>query len=177
VLRELGASESLPDAAVLGNEGDGQAQRDAIRSVLAIGSDRAFRLVEQVLLNGTPESRDALMQAIAAQRDDRAGSLYAFLVRQLDHRGALAGVYLRAIQALGTSRSPEGVAALEAALYRRGTWWAPGRIAPIRMAAAAALARIATPDAIAALNKAADGGPRSLRAVVRPHLRGERSLR
>jgi len=177
VLRELGESESLPDAAVLGNEGDSQAQRDAVRAVLAIGTDRAFRLMEQVLTNGTPASRDAVMHAIAAQRDERAGALYAFLVRHMDHRGPLAAVYQRAIQALGTSKSADAVLALESALYRRGDWWAPRRIAAIRMAAAATLARIATTDAIAVLSKAADAGPRGVRAVVQPHLRSRGGLR
>jgi hypothetical protein len=175
VLRELGESDSLPDAAVLGNERDTQAQRDAVRAVLAIGTDRAFRLLEHVLTNATPAARDALMHAVAAQRDERAGALYAFLVRHMDHRGSLAAAYQRAIQALGTSKSEDAVLALESALYRRGDWWAPRRIAAIRMAAAATLARIATADAIAVLSKAADTGVRGVRAAVQPHLRSRGS--
>ena len=171
VLRELGETESLPEAAVLGNERDSQAQRDAVRAVLTIGTDRAFRLMEHVLTSGTPAARDALMHAVAAQRDERAGALYAFLVRHMDHRGSLAGVYQRAIQALGTAKSADAVLALESALYRRGDWWAPRRIAAIRVAAAATLARIATADALAVLSKAGETGPRGVRAAVQPHLR------
>jgi hypothetical protein len=65
---------------------------------------------------------------------------------------------------------------LKSALYR-GEWWAPRRTAAIRGAAAQALARIAVPDAVAALEEAASSGTRGVRTAARAFLTGGRSAR
>ena len=55
----------------------------------------------------------------ARVRDERAAPLFAYILRHVDHRGPLAAVYLRAIEALGALRDPEGVAPLKEALVPR----------------------------------------------------------
>jgi HEAT repeat protein len=87
----------------------------------------------------------------------------------MDHRGALEGPYLRAIEALGALRDPEGVKPLGEALHK-GEWWAPRRTREIRTAAASALARIGTPEAQSQLEEAAKTGPRGLRSIARAQL-------
>ena len=63
------------------------------------------------------------------------------------------------------ARSPP-FEALKLALYR-GEWWAPRRTAALRAAAAAALARVGTPEALAVLEDAGQSGPRGVRAAAR----------
>ena len=116
------------------------------------------------------------MQALTLVRDDRTTPLFSYILNHLDHRGALESIYMRAIEAIGTLKDPAGVPALKTALYR-GEWWAPRRTATLRAAAAQALARIAAPEAVAALEEAAASRSRGIRTAVRAHLSGGRGAR
>ena len=176
LLREFGGSEALPELAGLLNDNEQQVQREAVRAIMRIGTDSAYQVLEQALIGGTPQSRDMIMQALTLGRDERATPLFSYILHHVDHRGQLATIYLRAIEALGTLRDPAGVPALKLALYR-GEWWAPRRTAAIRDAAAQALARIAAPEAVAALEEAAASGSRGIRTAARAHLASGRAAR
>jgi HEAT repeat protein len=169
LLREFGGSEALPELILLLNDSELQVQREAIRAMLNIGTDEAYRTLQQALTNGTPQSREAIMQAIGLVRDERATPLFVYILGHVDHTGPLRPVYLRAMESLGALRDPEAVEPLTTALYR-SEWWAPRRTAQLRAAAASALARIGTPAAVEALRKAAASPSRSIRAVARPAL-------
>jgi HEAT repeat protein len=169
LLREFGGSEALPELTLLLDDSELQVQREAIRAMLHIGTDEAYRALQQALANGTPQSREAIMQAIGLVRDERATPLFVYILGHVDHTGPLRPVYLRAMESLGALRDPEAVEPLTAALYR-GEWWAPRRTAQLRAAAASALARIGTPAAIEALRNAAASPSRGIRAVARPAL-------
>src|SRR5207248_2308568 len=89
--------------------------------ILNIGTDAAFRILEQALTSGTTRSRDAIMQSIGTVRDERSTPLFTYILGHVDHRGALAPIYLRAIESLGALRDPAGVASLRSAqLYSAG---------------------------------------------------------
>jgi HEAT repeat protein len=169
LLREFGGSEALPDLTLLLDDSELQVQREAIRAMLNIGTDEAYRTLQQALTNGTPQSREAIMQAIGLVRDERATPLFVYILGHVDHKGPLRPVYLRAVESLGALRDPDAVEPLTAALYR-GEWWAPRRTAQLRAAAASALARIGTPAAVEALRRAAASPSRGIRAVARPAL-------
>jgi hypothetical protein len=169
LMREFGGSDALPDLTELMNDNAPQVQREAVLAILTIGTNPAYQILGQALTTGTAQSRDAMLSALAASRDERAGPLWGYILANIDHRGPLQPVYVRAIESLGTLRAPEGVVPLKDALYR-GEWYAPGRTKMLRSAAAAALARIATPDAVAALEEAASNGPRSVRVIAKEHL-------
>jgi HEAT repeat protein len=143
---------------------------------LRIGTAKAYEVLGQALATGTEPSREAIMQSLALVRDERATPLFSYILNHLDHRGQLGSIYARAIEALGALKDPEGVPALTSALYR-GEWWAPRRTAALRRAAAAALGQIGSPQAIEALEEAAEAGPRGVRSAVRSHLAAARSGR
>jgi HEAT repeat protein len=168
LLRQFGGSEALPDLTELLDDNEPQVQREAVRAILNIGTDHAYKVLEKALEGGTARSREAIMQSILVLRDERALPLFLYILQNVDHRGALGTIYLRAIEALGALRDPEGVTPLKEALYK-GEWWAPRRTAAIRTTAAAALARVGTPEALAVLDEAASSGPRGVRAAVREH--------
>ena len=125
-MRQFGGSEALPDLTELLDDNEPQVQREAVRAILNIGTDAAYRILEQALAGGTTQSRDAIMQSIGLVRDERATPLFAYILGHIDHRGALAPIYLRAIESLGALRDPGGIAPLRDALYK-GEWWAPRR--------------------------------------------------
>jgi hypothetical protein len=168
LMREFGGSDALPDLTELLDDTEPQIQREAVRAILSIGTDRAYEVLQQALASGTAASRDAIMRSLTTMRDERATPVFAYILRHVDHRGALGSVYLRAIDALAVLRDPSAIAPLTEALYK-GEWWAPRRTKTLRNAAAAALARIGTPEAFAALDEAAHGRSRGVRAIARTH--------
>ena len=176
LMRQFGGSEVLPDLTELLDDSEPQVQREAVRAILNIGSDAAYRILEQALTSGTSRSRDAIMQSLSVVRDERATPIFAYILRRIDHRGATAPVYLRAIEALGAQRDPEGIAPLKEALHK-GEWWAPFRTAALRSAAATALARIGTPESLAVLEEAATSGVRGVRHAARQQLVSARARR
>jgi HEAT repeat protein len=176
LLREFGGSDALPELTGLLNDNEQQVQREAVRAIMRIGTEPAYRVLEKALLNGTAQSREMIMQALTLVRDERATPLFSYILNHLDHRGPLGSIYVRAIEALGTMKDPEGVPALKTALHR-GEWWAPRRTATLRAAAAQALARISAPEAVAALEEAAASGSRGVRTAARAQLSSGRAAR
>jgi hypothetical protein len=176
LMRQFGGSDALPDLTELLDDNEPQVQREAVRAILNVGTDAAYRILQQALAGGTPQSREAIMQSIGLVRDERATPLFAYILGHVDHRGALAPVYLRAIESLGALRDPGGIAPLRGALYK-GEWWAPRRTAALRAAAASALARIGTPEAMAVLDEAIAAGSRGVRSAARVQLANVRARR
>lgn len=166
LIREFGGRDTLPDLTDLLDDTEPQVHRAAIRAILNVGTDEAFRILERALATGSPHAREAIMQAVGMVRDERATPMFIYILRHAGHRGAMTPIHLRAIEALGALRDAAAIEPLCDVLYR-GEWWAPRRTATIRRAAAGALARIATPDATAALQQAAARGPRGVRAAAR----------
>jgi HEAT repeat protein len=150
-------------------------QREAVRAILNIGTDGAYRIIEAALTTGSAHAREAIMQSLSLVRDERVTPLLAYILNHIHYRGPLALVYLRAIDCLGAVRDPDGVAPLKEALYK-GDWWAPRRTATLRAAAASALARIGTDEAFEVLEQAASSRTRSVRNAVRPLLARSRTV-
>ena len=176
LMREFIGQAALPDLSQLLNDNEQGVQRDAVRAILVIGSDAAYRILETALTTGSVQSREAIMQSLSLMRDERVTPLFAYILQHIDYRGPLAMVYLRAIDALGAVRDPEGIAPLKDALYK-GHWWTPRRTATMRAAAATALARIGTDDAFHVLEEAATSWRRGIRNAVKPHLERGRGRR
>ena len=174
LLREFGGSEALPELTGLLKDSEPQVQREAVRAIVNIGTDDAFRALLDALTSGTDKSREGLMQSLALVRDERAAPLFAYLLRHVDHRGRLAPVYRSSIEALGSLKDPQGIPVLQEALAR-GEWWAPGRTRDLRNLAAAALAKIGTPEAVTALEKVANDGPRGARTAALAHVAAGRA--
>jgi hypothetical protein len=177
LLRQFGGSEALPDLTELLDDNEPQVQREAVRAIINIGSDSAYRILQEALNSGTSRSREAIMQSLSVMRDERATPLFAYILRHLDHRGPTALVYLRSIESLGAQRDPEGIEPLKEVLYNKGEWWAPRRTAQLRSAAAAALGRIGTPEALAVLEEASSTARRGVRHAARAQIDSVRARR
>jgi len=176
LMRQFGGSEALPDLTELLDDNEAQVQREAVRAIVNIGSDAAYKILQEALTSASSRSREAIMQSLSVMRDERATPLLAYILRHISHKGATASVYLRAIESLGAQRDPEAIEPLKEALYR-GEWWAPRRTASLRTAAAGALARIGTPESFAALEEAIATGPRGARSAARQHVANARARR
>jgi HEAT repeat protein len=142
-------------------------QREALRAIVQIGTDEAYEVLLKAMKSGTTRTRDAVMQVLAATRDERAAPLFVYILEHTDFRGNFEGLYRSAIETLGkVGGDAESVAALRKVLYK-GDWWAPFRTARMRSAAAQALRTTGSDLAQQALDEAANDGPRGVRRAAR----------
>jgi HEAT repeat protein len=101
-------------------------------------------------------------------KDERAAPLFRYLIRHLDRRKQTR-LYVTAIEALGTAGGAESIDALKFALYQ-GDWTAPFETRRLRSAAANALRRIGTDQALDVLREATRRGARGVRSAAREAL-------
>jgi hypothetical protein len=174
LLREFGGSGALPELTTLLDDAEPHVQREALRAILLIGTDAAYSVLRRALASGTERSRNSLMLALVAMRDERAAPLFEYIVRNIDHRGVLRDVYLHAVESLGALRSERAVGLLKDALYK-GEWWAPRRTAALRKTAALALLQVGNREAVQVLEEAIARGPRGVRAAARAAHPGPRA--
>jgi HEAT repeat protein len=101
-------------------------------------------------------------------RDQRAAPLFGYLVRQMDRR-QFPQLYLTAIEVLGQAGGADAVETLKTALHAGG-WWTPISNRKYRSAAAHALSRIATAEALDVLRAASTRGALGVRLAARAEL-------
>jgi hypothetical protein len=169
LLREFGGAEGLRELQPLLIDSEPLVQREAIQALVLNGSDAASQILLQALTTTTGRPRVTLIAELTAMRDERAAPLFCYLLRHLD-RKAFPAVYVSAIDALGSFGGPDAVEALKTAL-QHGDWLAPLRTRRTRAAAAAALRKIGTEPAVAALRDAAARGARGVRSAARTELK------
>jgi hypothetical protein len=168
LLREFGGSEGLRELVPLLTDAEPLVQREAIQGLMLNGSDEAAAILLDALNASSGRVRQTLVKELTAIRDPKAAPLLGYFVRKLNRR-AHPHMYLAAIESLGVFGDPASTDALKDAL-QRGDWWAPMRTRRSRAAAAAALRKIGTPQAIDALRMASTRGSRGARAAARAEL-------
>jgi hypothetical protein len=166
MLRLFGGPEALPDLSVLLDDRDPQVQRDALKAIVQIGSDEAFGILQKALTTDVTSSGTLIKQLIGL-REPRVVPLLCQVLDRTRPRGRVVDTYVQIIDALG-SLGPHAasVTTLGEALYR-GEWWSPARTATLRRAAASALRRIGSPEALKILDEASTNGSRGVRSAAR----------
>jgi hypothetical protein len=169
LLRMFGGEEALVELATMLEDADPQVQREAVRAIVHTGSPEAFSVLQRALTAGG--AGGSILQELLGMRDDRVVPLLCSVLTRDMPRGPAVETHLQIIEALGgLGDHAESARALRAVLYR-GQWWAPGRTATMRKAAAAALRRIGTPATLGILEEAAKSGSRRVRSIARAHMR------
>ena len=170
LLRALGGDAALPDLRLMLDDADEEVQREALRAIVQVGTNQAYRLLEQALQSGNERTREAIMQALGSFRDEKSAPLFVFILGTIGHTGKNEPVYTSTIESLGkVATDDKSVSALKDILFR-GEWWAPGRTSRIRAAAARALRSIGTLAADRALEEAVGQGPGGARRAARAAL-------
>jgi HEAT repeat protein len=171
LLRVFGGREALPELAGMLDDADPQVQREAIRAIVQIGTPESYAVLEHALVS-RKSSRENILQQLIGLRDDKAVPLLCYVLNNSAPSGRMVEVHAQIIEALGGLAShPESTRTLRTILYR-GQWWAPFRTKLLRLAAAAALRRIASSDTLGVLEEAAREGNRGVRAIAKPLLGG-----
>jgi HEAT repeat protein len=170
LLRGLGGESALPDLRNMLDDPDAQVQREALRAITQIGSDEAYRTLQQALDKGAASTRDMIMQSLGGFRDEKAAPLLVHILNTTDYKGANEAIYTSTIETLGkVAADDRSASALKEILYR-GDWWARARNARIRTAAARALRSMATGPADQVLEEAATSAPGAVRKIARAAL-------
>jgi len=167
LLREFGGAEGLRELQPLLSDSEPLVQREAIQALVLNGSETAAQILLQALTTVTGRPRQTLISELSSM-DERAAPLFVHLVRHLDRR-TFHGIYVGAIEALGSYAGPDAVEALKAALYQ-GDFIAPFKTRRARAAAAQALRRVGTTAAVDALRHAAAHGSWGVRAAAKAEL-------
>jgi HEAT repeat protein len=169
LLREFGGAEGLKELQPLLRDPEPLVQREAIQALMLNGTDAASQILLEALTTTTGRPRETLITELASMKDERAGPLFCYLVRHIDQK-RFPGVYVGAIDALGSFGGPDAVEALKDAL-QGGHWMAPLRTRRTRASAAQALRRIGTSAAVTVLRDASARGSRGVRAAARAELK------
>lgn len=167
LLRALGGDAALPDLRVMLDDTDAQVQREALRAIIQIGNTDAYHMLEQALKSGAAHTKDAIMQALGGFRDEKAAPLLVHILGSADYKGQNEGVYTQTIESLGKVALDERSASTLKDILYRGEWWARGRNARIRSAAARALRAMGTPGADRVLEEAASSAPGAIRKIAK----------
>jgi hypothetical protein len=171
LLRVFGGNEALRELTPLLNDADPQVQRDAVRAIVQIGTPEALGVIDRACA-ASDAAREIVVRELIGLRDTRAIPALAAVLRTTTPRGALTALHEAIIDTLASlGAHSDSTAALRAALDR-GDWWAPRRTSTLRRAAAAALKRIGSPEALEALAEAARNGSRGVRGAARLALEG-----
>ena len=170
LLRALGGDAALPDLRLMLDDSDSQVQREALRAIVQIGTNEAYQMLEQALKSGAAHTREAIMQALGAFRDEKAAPLFVYILNNSDYKGQNEGVYTQTIESLGKVAIDERSASTLKDILYRGEWWARSRNARIRAAAARALRNRGTASADRTLEEAAASAPGAIRKVAKAAL-------
>ncbi|HZM94021.1 MAG TPA: HEAT repeat domain-containing protein [Vicinamibacterales bacterium] len=166
LLRRAGGQEALLELASMMGDDDPDVQRESIHAIVEIGNANAYSVLHRLLLEAdTP--RDSALRELIGLRNDKAVPLFSYVLAKGEPRGKLIGIHLSIIEALGTMKPrPESIRALQQVLLR-GNWRTPFRTAAQRQAAATALRRLGTPEALAVLEAAITSGGRGVRRIAK----------
>jgi hypothetical protein len=167
LLRVFGGIEALPELASMLGDTDPQVQRESIRAIVQMATPEAYGVLQRALVAGG-SSRDTMVRELMDLRDDRTIPVLCHLIDHTAARGRQAQLHIAVIDAIGgLSSRPDSVQTLRRVLYG-GSWWAPLRTNVFRKAAAAALRRLGSTEAIEVLKEAAEKGSRGVRNAARP---------
>jgi HEAT repeat protein len=167
LLRALGGDAALPDLRTMLDDPDQQVQRESLRAIIQLSTPAAYQVLEQALQTGAQHTRDAILQALGAFRDEKAAPLFLYMLANTPHTGQSEAIYTQTIESLGRVANDErSVSTLKDILYR-GEWWARGRTARIRTAAARALRAMGHPSADRVLEEASVSAPGGARKIVK----------
>jgi len=165
LLRVFGGNEALQELTAMLADADPQVQQDSIRAIVQIGTPEAYGTLERACAS-SEATREMVVRELVSLRDPKTIPPLCHVLTTTEPTGAAVAQHEAIIEALASLRAhPDSTAALRTALHR-GTWWAPVRTSRLRQAAAKALRRLGSDDAMAVLEEAAKAGPRGVRKVA-----------
>jgi HEAT repeat protein len=156
LLAELGNATCLPAIVPLLSHPEPRVRRTAVRALWKLGGPAAEHHLLTRMKETDAETMQELLFAFGQLRSEKSVGPVAELAQD---KRVLESLRIQALETLASIASPRAVPALLECLRRKG-FFSPGEPSGIRMAAAKALAMVRTPEARAALQKAASAEPK-----------------
>ena len=79
LLREFGGNERLDELRHLLTDTEPLVQREAVRTIVRVGDERAYQVLASVLAEGQPRQRSTLLQQLTSQRDAQSVPLCRYI--------------------------------------------------------------------------------------------------
>jgi hypothetical protein len=168
LLREFGGAEALKELVPLLADSEPLVQREAVQGLMMNGSRDAAVILLNALKSSKGETRETLLSEAVKMRDQRAAPLFGYLVRHLDRR-QFPQLYMTSVEALGAFGGADAIDALKTVLHT-GSLMTFFSTRGVRGAAAHALAKIGTPEALDVLRDASRTGGFFVRSAARAEL-------
>ena len=165
LLGRIGTVEAVPILQPLLRKGDPSVARAAVSALGVIPDPAAARAIHTILRTATGDVRAAVIDALVGDKDARVVPMLARIITESEALGKDHDVVLETLTALGVVGSDEAVAPLAAAIQVR-SFWRRKKARAIKERGVAALARIGTPKAKAALEDAAKTGDGQLKSLA-----------
>jgi hypothetical protein len=169
LLREFGGQEALPELESLLDDAEPHVQREATRAIATLGIDSAYDTLIRALERGSERARTSILGVLWALDNEDAEQVLSHLIVAAPCAGTMWPIHERAVERLGTVGGRKAVEALASVLNRRSVW-SPFRMRKLHLLAIDALAKIGSPEAADAIDKAAGSGQRAVRAAARARL-------
>jgi HEAT repeat protein len=166
LLGRIGTAEAVPLLQPLLRQPDPRVAREAVAALGAIQDPAAARAIHTVLRAATGDVRRAVIEALVAERDPRVVPMLIRILEESRPLGIDHDVVLEAIEALGTVGTDASVPTL-ATMARLKRFLGGRKLRAVKDRSVAALTRVHTEQAAAALQDARDHGDRYLRKIAR----------
>jgi HEAT repeat protein len=161
----VATAEAVPLLQPLLRRSDPRVTREAVQALGNIDDPTAARAIHTVLRTATGELRNAVAQALVADRDPRVVPMLARILGESEPFGKDHDVVLESLSAIAAVGSETGVAPVAKMLDCRSLF-RRRRMRAIRERGVEALMRIGGPAAESALADASRNGDRMLRRIV-----------
>lgn len=171
LVAQLATPAAVPGVARVLRTGDATLRVEAVQVLGAVASPAAMQAVERGIDDGDRDVRVATFRVIAARRHAAALPRLVDAVRRREVRTADLSEKMALFEAFGSICGDAGVGELDTLLNARGLLGAR-EPTEVRACAARALGLIASPSALAALQRAADTKDVVVRSAVSRAMRG-----
>ncbi|MBI4476131.1 MAG: HEAT repeat domain-containing protein [Acidobacteria bacterium] len=166
LLGHIGGRDNVRLLQPLLRRGDPRILPQVVATLLSADDPGAARTLQAAMRGAGGGYRDALLRALVSQQDARIVPYLAQTLSDVDALGQDHALAIEAVTALGRLGDDRAVPTLAALLAQR-RWFAWRKTAALRRAALAALLKIGSAAAQAALQSASERGDRALRRLVR----------
>lgn len=166
VLGAIGTAAAVPPLQSLLRRTDPRVMRAAVAALAGIDDPAAGRALHTVLRAAAGEARAAVITALSSLKHPRVVPLLTRILHDCEPFAAEHPLVLDMLAALGFLRDDRAVPSI-VAIAKRRRWLAWGKTTRLRQSSLAALVRIASPKAQAALDDLARSGDFFLKRMAR----------
>jgi HEAT repeat protein len=165
LLGAIASADGVPLLQPLLRKGDPRVTREAVTALSRIDDPSAARAIQTVLRASSGATRQAVIDALVADRDERVVPMLVRVIGESDSFGKDYEVVLETMEALATVGSDQATPAL-VSVARQRRWYARRKTRALKEKAVDGLARIGGPNALQAIDEAGRTGDRLLQKIV-----------